>query len=322
MKKLLLPLLTLLLLISCKKDASNISLTNGNDAALNDSKNSDANLSINLNTITICHKSGSTFTLLSINPLQLIFHLAHGDVVPDADFDGYTKPNPLGLGSQNDCDDTNSAIHPGADEMIDNGIDDNCNGQVDEIATVTICNQIWTLKNLSISKYRNGDNIPQVTDPTVWSNLTTGAWCWYNNDSAKNSGLGRLYNWFAVMDPRGLAPAGWHVPSIDEWITLRECLGGQDVAGNAMKEQGTAHWVCPNSEATNSSGFTALGAGYRSFIYNDGMFFNKDSSALWWSTTPMLEIYALNMTISSDYPALYQNMNEHQLGMSIRCVKD
>ena len=79
---------------------------------------------------------------------------------------------------------------------------------------VAICSQVWMNKNLDVSTYRNGDPIPNVTDPAIWAGLTTGAYCYYNNDSATYAVVyGKLYNWYAVNDPRGLAPIGWHVPS-------------------------------------------------------------------------------------------------------------
>ncbi|MEO6542359.1 MAG: fibrobacter succinogenes major paralogous domain-containing protein, partial [Ferruginibacter sp.] len=129
------------------------------------------------------------------------------------------------------------------------------------IPNVTICTQIWMLKNLEVTTYRNGDLIPEVTDPTVWSTLTTGAWCYYSNNAANGPVYGKLYNWYAVNDPRGLAPTGWHVPTDAEFTTLRTCLGGNAVAGGKLKEIGTTHWNSPNVGATNSSGFTALPAG-------------------------------------------------------------
>ena len=96
---------------------------------------------------------------------------------------------------------------------------------------VTICGQKWMEKNLDVTTYRNGDTIPYVTDPTAWAALTTGAWCYYNNDPSTNSIYGKLYNWYAVADSRGLAPAGWHVSTDAEWTTLVTCLGGASVAG-------------------------------------------------------------------------------------------
>lgn len=91
--------------------------------------------------------------------------------------------------------------------------------------TVTIGTQEWKLKNLDVTHYRNGDPIPQVTDPTQWANLTTGAWCYYNNDSTNGTIYGKLYNWYAVNDPRGLAPIGYHIASDQEWATLFTFLG-------------------------------------------------------------------------------------------------
>eukprot|EP01035_Chromulina_nebulosa_P028724 gene28724-37965_t len=109
---------------------------------------------------------------------------------------------------------------------------------------VRIGTQVWMSKNLNVSKYRNGDVIPQVTDPTQWANLTTGAWCYNSNNTANGIVYGKLYNWYAVDDPRGLAP-----------------VGGGSVAGGKMKA--TILWINPNTEATNDTGFTGLPAGYR-----------------------------------------------------------
>ena len=149
------------------------------------------------------------------------------------------------------------------------------------INTVTICSQIWMTKNLDVSTYRNGDTIPEVTDPTEWQNLTTGAWCYYDNDSVNGPIYGKLYNWYAMNDPRGLAPTGYHVPSDAEWTLLENCLGGDTIAGGKMKEMGVIHWINPNIEATNSSGFTGLPGGGRSY---DGPFYDIGGSASWWNT--------------------------------------
>jgi uncharacterized protein (TIGR02145 family) len=95
---------------------------------------------------------------------------------------------------------------------------------VDDIETVLIGNQEWTTKNLNVSKYRNGDIIPEVKDPKKWANLKTGAWCYYNNEPKNGAIYGKLYNWHAINDPRGLAPEGYHVPSENEWEELRSFL--------------------------------------------------------------------------------------------------
>ena len=112
--------------------------------------------------------------------------------------------------------------------------------------TVNICDQFWTKTNLNVSKYRNGDIIPQVTDIATWNGLTTGAWCYYNNDSTNGTTYGKLYNWYAVVDPRGLAPSGYHISTIAELTTLTTCsermrftglLGGQR-RGNEFVKMG------------------------------------------------------------------------------------
>ena len=132
---------------------------------------------------------------------------------------------------------------------------------------IIIGNQVWMPYNLNVDKYRNGDTIPEVTDNTDWGNLTTGAWCYYNNDPANGEIYGKLYNWYAVNDPRGLAPVGYQIPSNEDFTELSNFLGGDAIAGEAMKESGTSHWNSPNI-ATNSSGFNALPAGVRT-LYGD-----------------------------------------------------
>src|SRR5215831_16247905 len=97
--------------------------------------------------------------------------------------------------------------------------------------SIKIGTQVWMNKNLDITHYRNGDPIPYVQGSAEWAALTTGAWCWFNNDSANGVIYGKLYNWYAVNDPRGLAPAGWHMPSDSEWTKLQTFLGGDSVAG-------------------------------------------------------------------------------------------
>jgi len=106
------------------------------------------------------------------------------------------------------------------------------------LADVVIGTQTWTACNLDVTTYRNGDVIPQVTDPTAWNNLTTGAWCYYENSSSLGCTYNKLYNWYAVNDPRGLAPVGYHVPTEAEYETLRQFLGGTNVAGGKLKSTG------------------------------------------------------------------------------------
>lgn len=122
--------------------------------------------------------------------------------------------------------------------------------------TVTIGNQAWMAENLKVMRYRNGDAIPNVTGGTDWSNLSTGAYCSYDNDDNNIDTYGLLYNWYAVDDSRNLAPEGWHVPTDEEWKELEMYLGmsqseaddtgyrGTDEGGK-LKEVGTTHWQSP-----------------------------------------------------------------------------
>ena len=154
----------------------------------------------------------------------------------------------------------------------------------DPTPSVKICNQTWMLKNLDVDKYRNGDPIPQVSDYSQWANLTTGAWCYLLNDAANGTIYGKLYNWYAVTDPRGLAPQGWHVASLNEWGALQTCLGGAQGAGDKLRATGTAYWAPPNSGATNSSGFTALPGGMLNGFNPSS--FSSIGDGWWWSSTP------------------------------------
>jgi uncharacterized protein (TIGR02145 family) len=185
---------------------------------------------------------------------------------------------------------------------------------------LTLCDQTWMLKNLEVSRYRNGDIIPKVTDPVEWAALTTGAYCYYNNDSATYAAIyGRLYNYYAVVDSRGLAPEGWHIPSDAEWTALETCLGGASVAGGAMKETGTTHWSSPNTGATNSSGFTALPGGNRNV---NGLFLSLGDVSYWWSTTVFNTTDASFKYITFNNNSL-QNTNSFKVnGFSIRCIRD
>lgn len=185
--------------------------------------------------------------------------------------------------------------------------------------TVTICNQVWTSKNLEVTRYRNGDNIPQVQDAATWASLTTGAWCYYASNTANGIVYGKLYNWYAVNDPRGLAPAGWHVPSENEWMFLGDtCLGGLSVAGGKVKT--ITVWTGSNTGATNSSGFNGLPAGYCSAA--GGVFGGLGTNASWWTSTSIDDSFARCRNIFSSSAAMSATFNSKKGGFSIRCVKD
>ncbi len=184
---------------------------------------------------------------------------------------------------------------------------------------VTIGTQVWKNKNLEVTNYRNGDMIPQVTDPTDWASLTTGAWCYYNNDSTNGAIYGKLYNWYAVNDSRGLAPVGYHLPTDYEWNILSDYLGGESVAGGKIKEAGTTNWLSPNTGADNRSGFTALPGGFRS---TDGAFVDIGRGTLWWSSTEGDSATAWTRNLNNYSGYIGSNLFNKIFGFSVRCIKD
>jgi uncharacterized protein (TIGR02145 family) len=188
------------------------------------------------------------------------------------------------------------------------------------LPTIVIGTQQWMEKNLDVMTYRNGDVIPQVTDAAAWAALTTGAWCWYSNSADSGAIYGKLYNWYAVNDPRGLAPQGWHIPTDAEWTTLNNLLGGDAAAGGKMKTTGTTRWAAPNTNATNESGYTALPGGYR---YSDGSFSSVGFFGYWWSATENDSTFAWYRYLSySSGSNLYRSDSRKIYGFSVRCLRD
>ncbi len=190
--------------------------------------------------------------------------------------------------------------------------------------TITIGTQVWMKENLKVTHHRNGNLIPQVTDSDEWSNLTTSAYCSYDNNPANVDIYGYLYNWYAVNfesdGEKVLCPEGWHVPDKNEWTTLIEYLGGPEVAGGKMKETGTSHWVDPNTGATNESGFTALPGGYR--YEPDGLFYLIEQAGYWWSSTAndMNNAWLAQVIFNNTHAPQHYYHKRH--GYSIRCVKN
>jgi len=185
--------------------------------------------------------------------------------------------------------------------------------------SIKIGTQQWMSKNLEVYFYRNGDTIPMVTDGTAWAALTTGAWCYYNNNAFEGIiKYGILYNWYAINDPRGLAPQGWHIPTDAEWTTLETTLGGSRVAGGKMKEA-ELYWHSPNTGATNNSGFTGLPGGHRS---SDGAFYGVGNYGSWWSATESNTSTAWNRTLFYSDSLFYRNPNNKRFGFSVRCLRD
>lgn len=195
----------------------------------------------------------------------------------------------------------------------------NSNAQV--FTEVKIGLQIWMTKNLDVDTFQNGEKIPIVKTPEEWryaNETKSPACCYYNFDSTNGVKYGKLYNGYAVLDPRGLAPKGWHVPSYEEWIVLCEYLGGQFNAGKKMKS--TSGWKF-NNNGNNSSGFNAVPAG----ICDNGTFEYLLGDTYFWSTTESnegLEGMIKERSLSYAHEMLNNGALSKSYGLSVRCVID
>jgi uncharacterized protein (TIGR02145 family) len=191
---------------------------------------------------------------------------------------------------------------------------------------VEINGKIWMAENLNVSHYKNGDLIPEVKDPKEWDELTTGAWCYYNNDPEMGKIYGKLYNWFAVNDSRGLAPEGWSVPKKVNFISLINFLGEKE-AGKKMKEKsGWEPWFDYETRkykvgnGNNTCQFSGLPGGWRGFaLASQYLRFDMiNEFGAWWTceTSP----YYFDLLNRKDN--LYHLGCEMNFGLSIRCIKD
>jgi uncharacterized protein (TIGR02145 family) len=183
---------------------------------------------------------------------------------------------------------------------------------------VTIGTQVWMVENLKTTRYNDGSAIPLVTNNSVWEFLETPGYCWYNDSAVYGNTYGALYNWYAVSTGK-LAPTGWHVPSDAEWEVLGTYLGGDLFGGGRLKETGTAHWISPNTGATNSSGFSALPGGFR---YNDGAFSSIGYNGRWWSSTATDASNSWFRYMFYLYPDVNREASNNAFGFSVRCVRD
>ena len=181
--------------------------------------------------------------------------------------------------------------------------------------TVQIGNQTWMAKNLKTTKYKDGTPIPLVTDNELWGSLVSPAYCWFNNDTSFKDIYGALYNGFAVSTGN-LCPTGWHVPINTEWTSIFDYLGCLNECGGMLKETGTTHWIGPNSDATNESGFTALPGSYRTVNGFDTRF---GQNALWWTSTEDIQTA---WCYYADGGGFHITNETKKLGCSVRCLMD
>jgi uncharacterized protein (TIGR02145 family) len=195
--------------------------------------------------------------------------------------------------------------------------------------TLTIGTQIWIAENLKTTRYNDGTAIPNVTVAETWAALITGAYCDYNNTPANSTTYGRLYNWYTVDNNaatrvasnggKNVCPTSWHVPSDAEWTTLTTYLGGEAVAGGKLKETGTTHWLSPNTDATNETGFTALPGGMRHFSgYDNGV----GVEGAWKNSTDYSIAWGGLRYLFYNSAAVTGGYNDKQNGFSVRCIKD
>ena len=199
-------------------------------------------------------------------------------------------------------------------------------------SSVIIGEQEWMVENLKVTHFRNGDEIPNIINDTTWANMTSDAYCNYDNDETNSDIYGRLYNWYAISDDRLIAPEGWHIPSKEEWEILIEYLGGTSVAGGKMMEAGFEHWnENVNANSTNESGFTALATGHRddyTWGYGYGRFSGMGSNTRYISQKESggSPDYAHSLLMQEYSEAVWfsgsQYLSHLNPGHPVRCIKD
>jgi uncharacterized protein (TIGR02145 family) len=184
---------------------------------------------------------------------------------------------------------------------------------------ITIGTQTWMAENLKATKYNDGTDISLVLGQMEWTNLSTPGYCYYLNDyNTYGSTYGCLYNWQAVNTGK-LCPEGWHAPSKNEFVTLIDHLGGEQIAGGKLKTTGTIQWIYPNEGATNESGFSALPAGYRNF---EGGFGYNGMYGNFWSSTDGIPNHAYHIYVGAQHTIVFLNPAYKEMGLSVRCIKN
>jgi uncharacterized protein (TIGR02145 family) len=184
---------------------------------------------------------------------------------------------------------------------------------------VAINNQVWMTENLNVDKFRNGDPILHAVTDEEWKKAGENgepAWCYYDNDPVNGEKYGKLYNWYAVNDPRRLAPEGWKIPSDEDWTTLTDYLGGEEIAGEKMKS--TNGWGLEGN-GTNESGFSGLPGGVRA---DSGTFLTIDYYGYWWSSSEGDTSSAWSRYLGYDNGDVSSYDYDKELGLSVRCLRD
>lgn len=188
--------------------------------------------------------------------------------------------------------------------------------------SVKIGNQVWMKSNLDVTVFRNGDSIAEAKTKEEWEAAIKNkqpAWCYYENDTKTGKWLGKLYNWYAVDDPRMLAPKGWRIPSNADWRIIQQFLGKSE-SGKKMKD--TEYWS-KSKKGTNESGFSAYPAGFRSPAGFDGI----GRMACWWSSKPAPDAYLQDVWVifshADDLSEVFDSYKgKSSSGYSVRCIRE
>ena len=195
--------------------------------------------------------------------------------------------------------------------------DTNRSAFINPLTEIKIGEQTWDAANLQVTHFKNGDLIPQAKTPEAWEKAGSSkkpAWCYYHNDSTNNDKYGKLYNWFAVNDKRGLAPIGWHIASDSEWAKLINYLGGEAIAGTKIKSN---HGWNEKGNGTNSTGFTALPGGYR---FRNGIFNAEGYFGSWWTSTEYFTFSSWFYSLRYDDDGIYRSNFGKEDGYAVRCL--
>jgi uncharacterized protein (TIGR02145 family) len=185
--------------------------------------------------------------------------------------------------------------------------------------TVVLDNKTWLAENLRATKYRNGEEISTTEKNKNITKETNPKYYWsYNGDDSISSIYGNLYTWYVVQDPRGICPDGYRIPSDLDWISLINSLEGNIMAGAKLKENDFKHWMKPNANATNESGFSALPGGYREV---DGKYYVLGFKGYWWSSKKNYISMVWNTGLVYNIDILERLEHIKKNGLSVRCVK-
>lgn len=189
----------------------------------------------------------------------------------------------------------------------------------------------WMAENLKVTSYNNGDPIPFISDMEAWQDDSLGAYCYWENDPSFVQDYGNLHKLTVVRDPRGLCPAGWHVPTNSDWIQLRDHIEDYSTSSSStpaqLRDEGVDFWVAGPESGNNYSGFSARGGGFRDIGgIGDFQFFGQLAS--FWCSTEFTDFFGNERGIFfsignlSGGPSLFASGNTGFAGLSVRCMKD